>query len=233
MVGIFALAGGDEFGASYAESDRALIALLPLEQQRIVIVPTAAGRQGPEVAVANGVRHFHQLAPRAIVEGVLVVDAASANDRQCAARIAAAGMVYLTGGDPGYLVHALRGSEALAAIAAVAARGGIVAGSSAGAMALGEMMRWGERWEAGLGLVRRVVVLPHHPERPATLAITRAGLAEHIVALGIPVGVTCICQPASPHSDEGAVWRIVGAQPITIYRAEGVTQVQPNETFSL
>ena len=233
MVGIFALAGGDEFGARYAEPDRVLLAMLPAEQQRIVIVPTAAGQQGPEVAIENGVRHFRQLAPRATVEGALVVDAASANDRECAARIAAAGMVYLTGGDPGYLVHALRGSEALAAIAAVAARGGIVAGSSAGAMALGEMMRWGGGWEPGLGLVRRVMVLPHHPVLPSSLTSIRAGLAEHIVALGIPIGVTCICQPALPHSDEGAIWRVVGARAVIIYRANKVTQVQPDETFSL
>ena len=233
MAGIFALAGGDEFSTTYEAPDRALLASLPLERQHIVIVPTAAGRQGPEIASANGVRHFRKLAPHATVEGALVVDAASANNRSFAGQIAAAGMVYLTGGDPGYLVHALRGSEVLAAIAAVAARGGIVAGSSAGAMALGVMMRWGGGWEPGLGLVRRVMVLPHHPERPATLAATRAGLAEHIVAVGIPVGVTCISQSQTHHSDEGIVWRVVGQRSVILYRAQEIVQVHPDETFIL
>src|SRR6185437_3512074 len=109
-----ALAGGDEFRQDYDAPDRSLLGAMPPGPGRILIVPTAAGQQGPEQAMANGVRHFHRLAPQATVEGVPVIDAASANDRNLAARVASASMIYLTGGDPGYLVRALRGSEMLA-----------------------------------------------------------------------------------------------------------------------
>jgi cyanophycinase len=233
MVGMFALAGGDEFRPAYEAPDRALLAALPAGPVRIVIIPTAAGQQGPQQAMANGVRHFRALAPRATVEGVPVVHGASANDRDLAARIASATLVYLTGGDPGFLVRALRGSEALAAMAAVAARGGMVAGSSAGAMALGEVLRWGGGLEPGLRFVPRVVVMPHHPERPQPLERARAGLSAHLVALGIPVGVTCLSRAQHPISGEPDAWEVLGEHPVTIYRAEGVAQATPGETFAL
>ncbi len=233
MVGTFALAGGDEFRAAYEEPDRVLLAALPASVGRIVIIPTAAGQQGPQMALANGVRHFKKLAPRATVEGVLVIDATSANDRDLAARVASASMIYLTGGDPGYLVRALRGSETLAAIAAVAARGGIVAGSSAGAMALGEVMRWGGGWGPGLRFVPGIVVLPHHSDHPQALDQARAGLAARIVALGIPTGVTCVSRAQHPVSGDPDAWEVLGHHPVTIYRAGSVSQAAPGETFTV
>jgi cyanophycinase-like exopeptidase len=233
MIGTFALAGGDEFRQAYEEPDRALLAMLPASVGRIVIVPTAAAQQGPQMAIANGVRHFQRLAPRATVEGVMVIDAASANDPALAARVASASMIYLTGGDPGYLVRALRGSETLAAIAAVAARGGVVAGSSAGAMALGEVMRWGGGWEPGLHFVPGIVVLPHHPDRPQSLDGARAGLAERIVVLGIPTGVMCVSRAQHPVTGDPDAWEVLGRHPVTLYRADGISQAAPGETFTL
>lgn len=224
-MGTYALAGGDEFRAAYRAPDRALVGLLPPGAGAAVIIPTAAAHQGPEAAITNGVRHFTALAPHLAVEGALVVDAASANSSQLAARIASAGLVYLTGGDPGLLVRILRGSEVLAAIAAVAARGGIVAGSSAGAMALGEQMRWGQGWLAALALVPGVVALPHHPDEPRPLAEVRAGLDGRLTVLGIPTGTLCV--------EHDAVWRVLGARPVTIYRAGGVERVGADQTFTL
>ncbi len=233
MVGMFALAGGDEFQPEYDAPDRALVAAMPAGPGRIVIIPTAAGRQGPQQAMANGVRHFHRLAPHATVEGVPVIDAASANDPNLAARVASADMIYLTGGDPGHLVRALRGSEMLAALAAVAARGGIVAGASAGAMALGEMMRWGGGWEPGLNLVRGLVVLPHHPAAPQPREQARAGLNGSLVALGIPTGVVCLSRAQHPTTGEPDAWEVLGNYPVTLYRAQGTMQVPPGQSFSL
>ncbi len=231
MVGTFALAGGDEFRPIYDQADRALLAAVPADQQRIVIIPTAAGQQEPDRAVANGVRHFQRLAPRATVEGVMVIDAATATKRDLAARIASAGMVYLVGGDPRHLARSLRGSEALAAIAAVAARGGVVAGSSAGAMALGETMRWDGNSEAGLGLIPNLLALPHHGNRPQSLASVRAGLPPALVALGIPTGTICLTHAENQADDVPNLWQVVGMHPVTIYRASVVERAAPGETF--
>jgi cyanophycinase len=232
MMGLFALAGGDEFRPAYEFADRALLAAMP-PQSSIVIVPTAAAQQGPEQAIANGIAYFRRLDPRATVEGTLIVDTASANDQNLVARIASAGMVYLTGGDPGYLVHTLRGSEALAAIAAVAARGGVVAGSSAGAIAMGETMRWGSGWEPGLGFINNLVVLPHHADRPNALALVRASWPASSVVLGIPTGVVCLSRSQNTQSGEPDTWEVLGKRPVTLYRADGITQIQPGAMFTL
>lgn len=233
MEGVFALAGGDEFRRAYDKSDSQLLERLPKGHGPIVIIPTAAGHQGPEMAIANGVRHFQGLAPRAAVEGAPVVDNASANNPALAARIASSSLIYLTGGDPGHLVRSLRGSEVLAAIAGVAARGGVVAGSSAGAMALCEVMRWGGGWEPGLGLVPGLVVLPHHSAQPATLATTRAGMPHHHVALGLPAGVLCVSQSTPTDAPDATTWLVLGSHPVTLYYADHITQVQPNTSFTL
>ena len=58
-------------------------------------------------------------------------------DPDHAAALAAADLIYLSGGSPGYLVETLRGSAAWEAIQRVWQRGGTLAGSSAGAMAIG------------------------------------------------------------------------------------------------
>ncbi len=232
MPGIFALAGGDEFRPAYDIPDRVLLALLSFDSGPIVVLPTAAAHEEPEQAMNNGLRHFRRLASRVPIHGLLVVDTQTANDAEMAARIASAGMVYLTGGDPWYLLETLRESAALEAIKAVARRGGIVAGSSAGAMALCAWMRGrDEGWQEGLGLVPGVAVLPHHGERPAALGATRRWLPPEVVVLGVPVGSLCIRlhELAAGQSE----WRIVGSRPVTIYRAEEVKQAREGETFVL
>jgi cyanophycinase-like exopeptidase len=233
IVGIFALAGGDEFRESYSAADRALLGLLPARTATIVILPTAAAAQRPDLAIANGVRHFSALAPQLQVEGVLVVDNASANDASLAARIASAAMVYLTGGDPGWLVRTLRGSEVLAAMGAVALHGGIIAGSSAGAMALGEQMRWHGGWEPALNQVPGIVVIPHHDDRPRRLNEVRAGLPDHLIVLGIPTNVNCMTRLSGDHAAGARAWQVLGSRPVTIYRASGIVQIQGGETFAL
>jgi cyanophycinase len=233
MGGVIALAGGDEFRPAYQIADRALLALLPPGLGPIVIVPTAAAHEGPGVAIANGVRHFRVLARGIQVTGALVVDVATANDALLAQRLASAGMVYLTGGDPWHLVQTLCASAALEALRTVLRRGGIVAGSSAGAMALCEWMRGrGFRgWEAGLGLAPGLVVLPHQGETPGDFSGTRGDLPADVVALGIPSGVNCVSLPGADAAHRE--WQVLGSRPVTIYRASEVRQAREGETFVL
>ena len=71
MPGIFALAGGDEFRPAYQKPDQALLAMLPADLGPIVIVPTAAAREGPEQAIGNGSHHFFNLAPDIPITGAI------------------------------------------------------------------------------------------------------------------------------------------------------------------
>src|SRR5438105_15646405 len=79
------------------------------------------------------------------------------------------GLFYLTGGDPGLVVDVLRESPVWRAIVAAWRRGAALAGSSAGAMALGEWTlvrraypgHAGRRYKPALDLVPRVAIAPH------------------------------------------------------------------------
>jgi len=235
MAGMIALAGGDEFRPAYQAPDHALLALLPAGLRPMVIVPTAAAHEGPEMAIANGARHFCALAGALEVKGALIVDAATANDSALAEQVATAGMVYLTGGNPWYLAQTLRGSATLEALRAVLARGGMVAGSSAGAMALCAGMRGrGLRgWEAGLGLAPGLAVLPHYGDVPGDLAGTRGALPDDVVILGIPTGVNCVSKASKDATPRYTEWQVLGSRPVTIYRASEVTQAREGESFAL
>jgi len=78
-------------------------------------------------------------------------------------------LTYLLGGNPGYLLDALRDSPAWDAIVTAVGEGAAVAGSSAGAMVMAETLLLRSRnpsprsrhGRAALAILPRVVVLPH------------------------------------------------------------------------
>ena len=77
---MFALVGSGEYLTAMGAVDRNLISLLR-EPPRVVCLPTAAGKEGPErISYWSrlGVEHFTRL--EASVEALPVIDRASAND---------------------------------------------------------------------------------------------------------------------------------------------------------
>jgi hypothetical protein len=95
------------------------------------------------------------------------------------------------------------------------------------------MRRRGGGWQEGLNLIPGIAVLPHHGDQPEALETTRAGLPAEVIALGIPTGVTCVSLPEDDNSNERSQWRVLGARPVTIYRATETQQAREGETFSL
>jgi cyanophycinase len=127
----------------------------------VVILPTAAARSHPGMAVDTARRHFERIGGR--VEPAMVLDRESATDPVIVERLAGARFVYLTGGDPGVLAGILRGTPAWDAILDASAAGAVVAGSSAGAMVMGPSML-APMWETpldGLGWLPDLVTVPH------------------------------------------------------------------------
>lgn len=160
MPGLIALVGGYEFRSNCLEMDRAILGRLGTSA-RILVLPTAAAFESPRQAANNGVQHLKRLGARP--EPLYILKAEDARNGDYAAQIDKAQGVYLAGGDPVHLLETLRGSTAWGAIRGLYERGGLVAGSSAGAMALGGQM-WapGEGWREGLGLAPGVAIVPHH-----------------------------------------------------------------------
>ncbi|HYW90747.1 MAG TPA: Type 1 glutamine amidotransferase-like domain-containing protein [Chloroflexota bacterium] len=164
-TGLLALVGGDEFKPGNEEHDHLLVEHRGLGPA--YVVPTAAARQRPDLAVATAQQWFGGLGLDVVELPVLKrSDATSATNVERAER---GGLFYLTGGDPGLVVDVLHNSPVWRAILAAWRGGGALVGSSAGAMALGEwtLIRKAypghaqRRCKPALNLVPRVAVAPH------------------------------------------------------------------------
>jgi cyanophycinase-like exopeptidase len=135
---------------------------------RVVILPTAAARGRPEQAGAIGAAAFRRragiLGLSANVEVALVIDIASAGDAACAALIARADLIHLSGGDPDIVPGLLDGSPAGQSLRSAWARGAVVGGASAGAMTLAEWSWTAQGGIRGLGLVQGLAVVPHYDD---------------------------------------------------------------------
>ena len=162
---MLALVGGDEFNPGNEEQDRMLVAAAKPGQA--FVVPTAAARQGPEVAVAHATRWFKQFGLD--LQELPVLKRTDANSKAVAERARAGGFFYLVGGDPGLVAQVLQSSRVWTAIFEAWRDGAALAGSSAGAMALCShtLIRasWPNRFKRrphdALGLVPDTAVLPH------------------------------------------------------------------------
>ncbi len=132
----------------------------------IAIVPTAAARQRPDLAVAQGERAFRSAAARAGIgvrlETARILGRDDAADPEQLARLEVAHLIHFPGGDPDLIPAVLRDTPAWSAILAALDRGSCLAGASAGAMALGERLWTARGGVPGLGLLAGTAVIPHY-----------------------------------------------------------------------
>jgi cyanophycinase len=221
MTGVIALVGSGEFTAAMAEVDRGLLAATGRERPRVAILPAASWPDGEVVFMrwaAQGEAHFAALGADPVP--VLVRDRASADDAAAAEAIAAADLIYFSGGKPGHLLEVLSGTAAGAALREAHARGAVVAGCSAGAMVMGGyQVRVGGRrffqlpvsWQDGLGLVPGVIVVPHYDAFPEALVAP--------LALAAPDGalVVGIDEETALVGRDGQ-WQVQGRGRVTVWR---------------
>jgi len=140
--------------------------LLSGRPQRAVFLPTAAAEEGPERVkywIDLGIAHYRAMGVEPVPLEVL--DREDADRRDLAARIEGAGLVYLSGGNPGYLAHTLAGTSVWQAILDAWQEGTALAGCSAGACALSrvaeDLAQPGRFGGGGLAVVPQMAVLPH------------------------------------------------------------------------
>jgi cyanophycinase len=174
-----ALVGSGEYLEVMVDVDRSLLAGRP---PRAVLIPTAAAEEGEERVrywLDLGGRHFERLGVEPVPLPVLTREDASREE--LAALVTGAGLVYLSGGNPGYLAAALRGTLVWQAIVTTWRGGAALAGCSAGACALsyaaedvraaraaraagsgasGTESPWHE--PSGLAVIPEVAVIPHY-----------------------------------------------------------------------
>lgn len=177
----------------------------------VVVVPTAAAYEHPERAVATADRWFSRFG--AAISPAMILNRVDAGDAAFAAQIAAARFIYLGGGSPLHLRSVLKDSPVWTALRSAWAAGATVAGSSAGAMVLGDPMidPRGGALTLGLGLVEHLAVLPH----AASWSPGRAQRTFDLATGHLRIAAVDECT-ALIRSPEGA-WRVEGAGTVTVY----------------
>ena len=240
MPGPVALVGAGEFLAPMAEFDRGLLAATGRDRPRVVVLPTASAPDGEATFRAwaeMGTEHFASLG--AEVEPVLVRTVEEGFDGAAIQAVGEADVVYLSGGHPAYLRKVLCGSPLGAALAGAHARGAVVAGCSAGAMAIvGRTMGlrrvprlrvplpFPVRYATGLSLVDGIAVLPHYNAWPEPLSALLALQAPRgVVVLGIDEDTAVV--------GRNGAWQVHGAGRVTVRRGRRRERFRRGEAFRL
>src|SRR5262245_25754913 len=217
--GPLALVGGDELHPGNEEQDRVLVAAAG--DGPAYVVATAAGRQRPELAVQHAVDWFGSLG--LAVEELPATKRSHASSGAIVERARQGRFFYLVGGDPGLVPKTLAGSPVWDAIVAAWREGAALAGSSAGAMAMGEWTLVRDRMPGddrrrylpALGLVRGVAVLPHFETfgHRWVESAQAAAPSDGVVLLGIDERSAAVWQ-----RDE---WRAYGPGGVTVITSGG------------
>jgi cyanophycinase len=206
-MGTIALAGGGEFAAPYEALDRDL--LEASGGADVLVLPTAAAYEHPDRAVEHARTWFAALG--ATATGCRVLTRGDAMVREYADTVRAARFVYLTGGSAMHLRSVLKRTPVWDALCEVVASGGVVAGSSAGAMVLCDPLTdpRGGAFTLGLGLVEPMAVVAHAEEWPHERLHRTLVLADP----GLPL--VCLDTGAAVVRRDDTGWRSYGK--VTIY----------------
>jgi cyanophycinase len=227
--GPLALVGGDELKPGNEPIDRVLAAAATGGEA--FVVATAAARQGAEQAVRNAQAWFAGLGVE--MSELPATKAAHVRDRDNVARARAGRLFYLVGGDPGLVPKLLRGSPLWAAIVEAWRDGAALAGSSAGAMAMGswtlvrERMPGDDRRRYGdaLNLVPRIAVLPHFDtfgKNWVPSALERAPVDTTLVGIDERTGAVWI----------GGGWQALGVGGVTLITSDDQRTYPSGERIS-
>ncbi len=195
------------------------------------VLATAAARHRPEIAVRNARAWFGGLGLE--VEELPATKRSDATSARNAERARAGRFYYLVGGDPGVVPKTLAGSAMWDAIVEAWRDGAALAGSSAGAMALGEWTLIRDRhpgdasrlYRPALDLVPAVAVVPHFDgfgERWVEGALEAAPRGD-VVLVGIDERSAALWRDGT--------WRALGPGGVTVVSTAGHRRFEPGETI--
>jgi cyanophycinase len=165
------LAGSGEFTPAMDDLDREILAGIGKPRPRVAIVPTASGLEDtPPSWVALGETHFAALG--ADVVPVMVLRRDDARERKWIEALRDVDWVYFSGGLPQHAINVLGGTPFWDEVLRLHLSGAVLAGSSAGAMMLGEKTYAPDDFDAaglpqrvsvrdGLAVLGRHFVVPH------------------------------------------------------------------------
>lgn len=208
MSGHLALVGGGEFrdGCTF---DRDLWEASGASE--VLVVPTAAAYEHPHRLVEQGVSWFDRLGVPA--RGLDLLARPDASDPEIVDALAASRFTYLVGGSPMHLRAVLKDAPAWDALVAAWEAGGVLAGSSAGAMVLCDPMvdPRGGAFTLGLGLLSGLAVIPAHDHWSEDAAHrTRKMSPPSLVLVGIDEATALVRAP-------DGTWSVGGAGEVVVF----------------
>jgi cyanophycinase len=165
------LVGSGEFTPMMDDLDREILASIAKRRPRVAIVPTASGLEDtPASWAALGQAHFAALG--ADVVPVMVLRRDDARERKWIDALRDVDWVYFSGGRPQHAINVLAATPFWDEVLGRHRSGAVLAGSSAGAMMLGEKSYAPDEFDAaglpqhvsvrdGLGLLGGHFVVPH------------------------------------------------------------------------
>ncbi len=219
MVGPLALVGGDELNPGNESQDALLAAAAG--GGPAYVVATAAARHRPQLAAAHARAWFARL-DLDVVE-LPVRNRTQARSQETAELAAHGRFFYLVGGDPGIVPDVLHDSPVWLAIVSAWRSGAALAGSSAGAMAMGQwtLIRGRHpgdrqrRYRDALGLVPGIAVLPHFATfgREWVTSALEGRPTDDVVLLGIDERTAAVWS--------GDAWRVMGDGGVTVITTRG------------
>jgi cyanophycinase len=228
-MGYLVLQGGSEFNGRMRASDLRAMALAGGRDAPVTIVPAAAAPDGNyKRAGENGRSWFKLLGARDVTVAPLV-DRRSADNPDIASCLRRTRLVYLLGGFPEYLADVLRQTSAWEAIQTALQEGATLAGSSAGAMVLGEFFYNPAKQNLvkGLGLLPAVSIIPHFN----SFGRSWVGRLRKELPLVRLVGIDE--ETGMINDGPAGTWLVYGGGAVVVYRGHQTEQYSDGENFEL
>jgi cyanophycinase len=237
ITGSLALVGSGEYLPQMLELERSLIndGLANDKKPIYIQIPTAAAQESKE-----RINYWQQLGKQAADRlgvtqkflPILTID--DANNKELVADISGAALIYLSGGDPHYLANTLRNTLTWDLIVKNWQSGGSLAGCSAGAMVLSELIPHFRlsrtKPTLGLGLLKQLRVIPHFDKFfrwiPDSAAKVLLDLPGDEILIGIDENTAVVKQ-----SDKD--WQVWGEGKLHIIKGENPGQYQAGEFVKL
>ena len=231
-AGPVALVGSGEFLEVMVPVDAELLAGRP---QRAVFLPTASAEEGPQRVrywIDLATAHYASMGVEPVPLEVL--DREDAERPELASKVAGAGLVYLSGGNPGYLANTLAGTAVWQAILEAWRSGAAIAGCSAGACALSRVaddFREPGRYSGeALAVVPYLVVLPHFDRFEHWMP----GLADRMMARTPPDAVLVGIDEETALVGTGDKFTVRGKKSVWRIDRDGTRlQFRPGERLKL
>ena len=224
LLGPLVLAGSGEYTPAMDIVDKYLLQVM--DGKPVVLIATSCAMEGADVMTKweqMGVEHFKRLGVEATP--VRIKDQDDANIQANADQIAAAGLVWFSGGSPVYLAQAFHETLAWQALEAANRRGAAVAGASGGLGVLNadvpnlasparpEALEGEPPGPAALGLADPVRAMAHfdraEQRRPEFVQRILDSLQPGQVAVGVDEDTTVVWT-------EGR-WRVMGHQRAVLF----------------